>query len=397
METVTRALRPGTVVHERYEIEKVLGEGGFGVTYQAWDAKEQCVVAMKEYMPLEAAARYPGQVRVRAKTGYEEDYIRFRERFLEEAKVIYKYREHPNIARVQHLFNENNTAYYVMEFMEGRDLDQLLKNHWKRLSWDGLKPIVSQIAEALRTVHKSGIIHCDISPDNVFVLNGGQIKLIDFGAARSVMKGPSSVLILKKGFAPPEQFSSGGRLGPWTDIYALGVTIYYAFTGIMPPISPERLAADKIVWPSQMGFSVPSAQWERALQKAMALRPEERYQDIEHFWKDLTEDSRRNAVLALQGIQGYFSNITLFPKGEILIGTDASRCRLVYLSGEPGISGVHMRFWSDGRKSMLMDMGSSYGTFLNGKQMTPGLVYELYAGDMIELGAGQIFRAVYRE
>lgn len=353
---------------------------------------------MKEYMPADIAARVPGTAQVIPLTGCQDSFERFRDRFLDEAKIIYRYQGHPNIVRVQHLFYDNNTAYYVMEFINGMDFGKVLARSGQRLSWDTLRPIMSQVAAALREVHRSGIIHCDISPDNIFILNGGQVKLIDFGAAKSTLGGQSSIILMKRGYAPPEQLSVQGHLGPWTDVYAMAVTIYRAYTGKMPPNAEERLLSDRTLWPSQLGVAAPTPQWEYALRKAMALRIEDRYQSVTDFWSALTGSIGQNATpLLLRGIQGYWRDAEIPIQGELLFGTDHTRCRIAFPSGFPGISRVHMRAWYDRQTLMIMDMGSSYGTWLNEQRLSPGLAYPLQPGSTIYLGDGQIFRAVPQE
>lgn len=394
MSAGNRALRPGTVVHSRYRVEQVLGEGGFGVTYRVTDLRENQIAAMKEYMPQDIAARRAGSTEVLPRPDCRESFERFRDRFLEEARIIYRYRGHPNIIRVQHLFYENNTAYYVMEFIDGMDFGKYLRRNGQRLPWQDIRPVMAQVAAALQEVHSGGMIHCDISPDNIFLLNGGQVKLIDFGAAKSVMHGQSSVVILKRGFAPPEQLSVQGRLGPWTDIYAMAVTIYRAFTGKMPPTAEDRLTSDATIWPSELGITAPSRQWEQVLRKAMSLRIEDRYQDVATFWSELT--GAQDAAV-LECLRGIFAG-TGFPiRGETLLGTDGTRCRILFPPGTPGVSRVHMRVWVEKGELLVMDMGSSYGTLLNGRRMIPGLAYTLVPGVPLSLGDGQIFRAAPSE
>ena len=145
----TRALGLGTLVHARYRVERVLGEGGFGVTYQVTDLKENRIAAMKEYMPADIALRRPYGNEVQPKPEYVEAYQKFRDKFLEEARIIYRFRGHPNIIDVNHLFYDNNTAYYVMEYINGKDLDRHLKDRGGRLSWKELQPIMGQVANAL--------------------------------------------------------------------------------------------------------------------------------------------------------------------------------------------------------------------------------------------------------
>lgn len=415
----TRALELGTLVHARYRVERVLGEGGFGVTYLVSDLKENRIAAMKEYMPADIAYRRPHGKEVQPKSDSVEAYQRFRDKFLEEARIIYRFRGHPNIIDVNHLFYDNNTAYYVMEYINGKDLDKYLKERGGRISWKELQPIMAQIAAALQEVHGSNMIHCDISPDNIFLLNGGQVKLIDFGAAKSVLHGNSSMILLKRGFAPPEQLYTGGNLGPWTDVYAMAVTIYRAYTGKMPPTAEDRLVSDQTVWPSQMGLLAPSAQWEAVLRKAMSLRWEDRYQDVGSFWQALSTTQERNPSgktwgkltsfwkshqsppqasypqnqpLMLEGLQGVFAGIRLPLQETLVIGTDWSRCNVQFPPQSPGVSRMHLKVWAEEGAAYAMDAGSSYGTWLGDKKMTPGLVYSLPPGTVISFGDGQAFR-----
>lgn len=407
------------MVHNRYRIERVLGEGGFGVTYMVTDFKENRISAMKEYMPLEIASRRPGSREVVPRKGSEEIYRRFCDSFLDEAQTIYNYSGHPNIINVYHLFkNENNTAYYVMEFINGVDLRKWLDQNGQRLSWEELKPIIAQIVSALARVHSSGVIHCDISPDNIFILDGGQAKLIDFGAAKNVVKSKSSVVLLKRGFAPPEQMSANGRLGPWTDIYALAVTIYRAYTGRMPPSAEERLESDRTLWPTQMGFPNPTPYWEQALRKAMALRVDDRYHSVMEFWSALTGEytqphdhtqprgytdgystgyppaytSRYQPML--ECVRGIYAGNRINVSAELMLGTDRSRCNIPFPPGSPGISRVHLRLWAENGNIIAVDMGSTYGTWLGQQRMRPGVLYTLAPGTAFILGDNQIFRVM---
>lgn len=459
----TRALELGTLIHARYRVERVLGEGGFGVTYQVSDLKENRIAAMKEYMPADIAYRRAYSNEVHPKPEYKEAYQKFRDKFLEEARIIYRFRGHPNIIDVNHLFYDNNTAYYVMEYINGQDLDRYLKERGGRLSWQELHPIMGQVAAALQEVHRSNMIHCDISPDNIFLLDRGQVKLIDFGAAKSVLHGQSSMILLKRGFAPPEQLYSDGKLGPWTDVYAMAVTLYRAYTGKMPPTAEDRLVSDQTVWPSQMGIPAPTPYWEAALRKAMSLRWEDRYQDVNVFWQALTSGAAQKPrqktwgkltdlwkpgytqpvqqpnqpvqyqpqqmqphqyqpqqirpqqyqpqqmqpqqyqpnpypaqpsiqPLMLEGLQGVFAGMRFPVKDTLILGTDWSRCNVQFPPQSPGISRVHVKLWPENGTAYAMDAGSTYGTWLDNKKMTPGLVYPLPPGATIYLGDGQYFR-----
>lgn len=396
MKTVSRSLQPGTIIHNRYQIKRELGAGGFGITYEVWDQRENCIVAMKEFMPRDVANRWTGSLKIEPKPGQQQNYERFQKKFLDEAQLIYQYRNHPNIVEVKHLFRENNTAYYTMEYLEGVDFGKLIKLWGPQVSWDQTEQIISQMISALGAIHESGLVHCDISPDNVCILKDGTVKLIDFGAAKNYIKGPSSIIFLKKGFAPPEQYVSDGKLGPWTDIYALAVMIYFAFTGRMPPEAAERLNSDQIVWPSQIGMKIPNVKWEDALKKALELKPENRYQDVKTFWRDLNGKGAVSTQV-LQCIQGCYQGKYMTSNQETLFGTDSSRCHICYPAYSEGISRIQMRIWKSDQVFMAMDMGSSYGTYLNQSRMTPGLVYRLSEGDLLQFGTGEIFRVIQAE
>lgn len=422
-----RELNIGTVIHERYRVEQVLGSGGFGVTYRVTDLKENCPAAMKEYMPLDAAYRPVGSKEVRPITeSKRQQYEKFRQKFVDEGQVLNRFRGHPNIVEVRHLFYENNTAYFIMEYVSGMDLDKFLRSHGGAISWGMLRPILAQVVSALKQVHGSGMIHCDISPDNIFLVNAGQVKLLDFGAARNMLRGSveTSVIVAKVGYAPYEQMR-GKNMGAWTDVYALGVTIYRCLTGKLPPRSEERIVSDSTIWPSQMGVAVPSEQWERALKKAMSIRAEDRYSSVVDFWNDLNAGGRDvtgpafpptqgvperlprtvekpchpslalpegHGIPMLEGVKGDFTGRRMLIDREQYLGVDAGKCRIVYPRGAPGVSRVHLRLWPDEGNLMVMDMGSTYGTWLAGKKMIPGLAYRLEPGMLLYLGSGQMFR-----
>lgn len=424
MDMDIRALKPGTVIHNRYMIQKVLGTGGFGVTYKVLDQREKKIAAMKEYMPLDAAYRPLGGKTIQPTSeGMRRQFEKFRLEFQKEAQTIYSFRGHPNIVEVYHLFLENNTCYYVMEYVEGMDLRQFLdKQPGKRMSWDMLRPIVAQVVAGLRQIHGVNMIHCDISPDNIFLMNSGAVKLLDFGAAKDTFRGEleTSVIVAKPGFSPYEQMRGKG-MGPWTDVYALAVTIYRCITGKNIQDATERINADKTIWPSQMGLAIPSQTWEAALKKGMAVRKEERYQNVLDFWNALNgsavqtipvqpENPKFDQVGAtvrnstpiqpggfantLECVQGVFAGKRIPILQEYYLGVDTSRCHIVFPLGTPGISRVHLRVWSANGRIMVMDMNSTYGSWIDGKKLTPGLVYTMNAGSTLFLGGGQVFRGV---
>lgn len=390
-----RALKVGTVIRGRYRVDKILGEGGFGVTYKVWDSKENKIAALKEYYPLSIASRAPGGTHLIPAPGSEDSYERFRQDFINEAQTIYSFQNHPNIVSVYHLFGQyNNTAYYAMEYIDGSDLRHYLDGRGGRISWEEFRPMLAQVVTALQAVHNRGVIHCDISADNIAITREGQVKLIDFGAAKRSMHNQGSVVLLRRGYAPLEQMSINGKIGPWTDVYALAVTIYVAITGEMPPAAENRVQHDTIVWPSQRGIREPFPGWENALRKALEIRYENRYQNVADFWNAINDYTQRPLPMVLEGVRGYYAGRRLNIREECLMGVDAGRCAVTYPIGTPGVSRVHLKIWSQNGKLMSMDMGSRYGTWINDSKMVPGLVYVLEEGTTLFYGDDQEFRVV---
>lgn len=287
------ALPLRSILHGKYLIGKSLGHGGFGITYIAWDLEKEKRVAVKEYLPDGLGSRIPGTTAVSVYSGDKAESFKYgMGKFLDEARTIYKFNSHPGIISVFELFEENGTAYYVMEFIDGMDLKHYTEKHGNKLTFSDAITILLPVFDALRAVHDAGFIHRDISPDNIYVASDGSIKLLDFGAARHAVgeKSQSLSVILKMGFAPEEQYRSKGRQGPWTDIYALAATVYKIITGQMPPESPERVVNDSIKWPSQLGTVLP-AYAEAAIITAMAVRARDRFQNMLDFRNAITGKS----------------------------------------------------------------------------------------------------------
>lgn len=289
------ALSPGTVLNGRYILGRVLGQGGFGITYVAQDHKTGSLVAVKEYFPDTMAARTGGPS-VSAYTGQrEENFLYGKECFLNEAKTLAEFIGNPNIVRVHSYFEENNTAYFVMDYVQGTSLQDYLKQRG-RLSWEETKHILEPVIEALASVHSRGVIHRDVTPDNIYITNDGTVKLLDFGAARYSLgdKSRSLDVVLKHGYAPREQYSRHGRQGPYTDVYALGATFYYCLTGRLPPDSIDRQDEDEFILPSSLGVKLP-AKAEDALCKALAVSAQDRFQSMGEFYLALNEGGQEPA------------------------------------------------------------------------------------------------------
>ena len=277
------ALKPGTILAGQYIIENVLGQGGFGITYKAKDHKSDSFVALKEFFPDTLAYReessvisYPGE--------RSENFQYGKERFLDEAKTLAQFIGNSNIVRIHSYFEENGTAYFAMDYIEGISFDVYLKEHGGRISVAEAEQILFPVMDALGAVHSKGIIHRDVTPDNIYICSDGTVKLLDFGAARYSLgdKSRSLDVILKHGFAPKEQYTRRGRQGPYTDIYSLAATFYFAITGKRPPDSVDRLEEDSLIEPSSLGVDI-TVQKEEALFKALEVSPQYRYQSMEEF------------------------------------------------------------------------------------------------------------------
>jgi len=241
MQEMEHSLPIGTKLDDRYKVISILGEGGFGITYKAHDEKLDCDVAIKEYLPGECAARTSDSVTVQPRTNRGDDYQYGLDKFLEEARTLAKF-QHSNIVRVSNFIEQNGTAYLVMEFADGVPLDEWLKKKADAVDEAILLKIISPLLQGLAEVHKANLMHRDIKPGNIFLRKKGGPLLIDFGAARQALGEHSRSIsaIVSMGYAPPEQYTTRGKQGPYTDLYAVGAVMYKLITGETPVESPDR-------------------------------------------------------------------------------------------------------------------------------------------------------------
>ena len=282
-------LSPETILGGKYLIGKMLGQGGFGITYIGWDIALERKVAIKEYYPSGQVSRMPG---TRSLVWSESEQARTArldgmQMFLKEARKMARLDEIPGVVKIRDLFQENDTAYIVMDFVEGQTLKEALKRGGP-MSWDRAQPLFLSAIRAMEKVHASGLIHRDLSPDNLMLTPDGQVKILDLGAAKdlSINSGASSMQVAKGGFSPFEQYSQRGGSGPWTDVYAMAATIYYTLTGKVPPTAIDRVTEDTISWdlPGLMRLPAPALQ---ALKKAMAVLPKQRTQSMAELERGL--------------------------------------------------------------------------------------------------------------
>ncbi len=419
-----QALPLFSILQDRYLIGAVLGAGGFGITYLALDlaAQERC--AVKEFFPAELVHRGEDGCDVEMPASRQEDVRYGLRRFCDEAQVLASLDDCPSVVRVRDFFQWNRTAYMVMEFVEGPSLNQFCREHGN-LSFQRGQDIFIDLCLTLIEVHGHSLLHRDISPENILLMADGEVRLIDFGAARYVMgeRSKSLSVVLKKGYAPPEQYSSHGRQGPWTDLYALAGTLYYALTGTHVPDAMDRLADKEMPPLAALRPDVPQG-FSRILSRCLELDHRRRYQSAQEVldavmaadWyqtqlvkpgasagglpqvakstaaptpgrKSLFEAlkfRRRQPVLELLGgpLSGQRYPMTV---PETLIGRSQANCQIV-LKGDADISRRHCRIRFEKQGRMTLEDLSRNGTFwADGKRLQPGLAVPLSWGQVFYL------------
>lgn len=293
-------LQPNTMLNDRYRIDKVIGEGNFGITYLAMDTTLQMKVAVKEFYPKGYVTRESGNSsQVTIYEGSKSAHVaKWRDNFINEARNLAQLSGSPGIVEVKNYFDENGTAYIVMEYLDGDDLETYIeKNGYtaandvqyglgKRISVEQTKQIMEPVFEALAKVHEAGMVHRDISPDNIKFNAKGVLKVFDFGAAKEIdlFGTTEKTVMLKLGYAPEEQHRKTGKQGPWTDVYALCATFYKCITGIIPIDSMERIYEDTLKKPSELGIQI-NPYDEMALMMGLAIYADKRFADMNALYK----------------------------------------------------------------------------------------------------------------
>ncbi len=288
------ALPAGTVLNQRYFVGRVLGQGGFGVTYLAQDYATKDRIAIKEYFPTDFIMRVPGMTAVRFQTDERAaDFETGKQQFLEEARTLAELIGDEHIVRIYRYFEENGTAYFAMEYVEGKPLNDYLEERKQLMTTEEANALFLPLMESLANVHSKGIVHRDISPDNIIIRPDGSGKIIDFGAARYSTGEMSKSLdvVLKHGFAPLEQYTRRGRQGPFTDVYALAATYYFAVTGRVPPDAADRVSEDLLAAPGELNAKI-SKSMDSVLLRALAVDYRDRYQTMTEFRTALVDAGR---------------------------------------------------------------------------------------------------------
>lgn len=380
MKLMWNALKPHIKLNGRYIIRDVIGSGGFGITYRAYDIRNKKTVAVKEYFPAALCRRSGRHV---IPTG-EKNALVFNlgaEKFFEEADLLCRFNGNPNIVGVFDRFYKYNTVYFVMEYLDGITLEKYV-GEYGTLSPENAIYIADKLTMALTILQSAGVLHRDISPDNIMLCRDGSVKLIDFGAAREILNGTHSyTVMMKTGFSPIEQYSQSTLADIRAEIYSLGATLFYALTGKQPEIPYLRMESDGEfcsaldVFPSELRGLVA---------KAAAVRPADRYQTIEEFRiaiaplsseavkvpeeldaeKPLSKKSSRfiipiiAAILAAVAAAFIFSNILDSQESSVILSLDSeyaghfniggriSASRFKEIGGDVEIT-LHIRSWED--------------------------------------------------
>lgn len=293
-------LAAGAVLKNRYLVGRTLGMGGFGVTYLAKDLQSGKICAVKEYLPVQIAVRdhYSDNI-IPSNPNDREIYLSGLDMFAREVAMLSAFSGNNSIVQVWDYFKENDTAYSVMEYLDGVNLKRLARSMGGRLPLEHANEMLYSIGQALECVHANGMLHRDVSPENIMVTRDGRFKLIDFGATRYFVgdKSKSLSIVLKPGFAPPEQYSSKGNQGPWTDIYALAATYYLVVGSVQVPEATDRLSGVQYPPLHTIELSFPQAA-SKPLEKALEINYKNRLQDVGTFMSQMRAALNAPAVQA---------------------------------------------------------------------------------------------------
>jgi serine/threonine protein kinase len=313
METHRLALPAGYRL-ENYEIQGVLGKGGFGITYVAYDWTLGRHMAIKELLPDTIATRLEGSTVVAMSTAHEEGWRWARERFIEEARILAGFR-HPNIIAVHRLIEANGTVYLVMDHLSGGSYEARLREIGKEPDQESLMRVIGPILDGLKDVHAAGLLHRDIKPENILFDNRENPVLIDFGAARAAVGATMTMTsIVTHGYSPAEQYQTKGKMGPWTDIYAMAAVMCRAISGEKPPVASDRMMEDDFLWLSERRLPGFYPAFLKAVDWALQVRPEDRPKSIEELIFSLVDQKQPEDTRPLNQPQPFSETRDVLPK-----------------------------------------------------------------------------------
>lgn len=418
------SLPVNAMLHDRYLTGVILGSGGFGITYKALDRKQKKLCAVKEYVPLGYSTRSNDGITLTS-TNREKDeiYEYGKNKFMAEANLLRNLDYIPSVVNIFDSFLENGTAYFVMEYIDGTTLGRMrAQSENGRLPFETAYRIIHQIAVCLHEVHtKANIFHRDISPENIMVSKNNQVKLIDFGTAKYIhgQKSQNLSVILKPGYAPPEQYSSSGKQGEYTDVYALAATFYFVLTGKKIPAAPDRLGGNAMIEPMENILGEKYEELSVVLEKALAIKVDERTQNMREFLSDIercakqlmqespskkippeppTEQSVRSRKQIkihpyLDGLAGPMEGYRYF----IPVNTMVSIGRLPSNSIVIPVNVVgrkHLEIFYDTYNQMfyMMDNDSVNGTYVDGKRCMPSAILPVQPGSVVAVANACVFQ-----
>lgn len=294
-QTPPYCLAAGTCLNRRYYTGMILGEGGFGITYIGWDQTLSIPVAIKEYYPKELVRRTAVGHSGDGAYCYDDSYVQGAYQkglraFLQEAKNLARFNQLDGVAVVRDYFTENDTAYIVMDYIDGNSIEKYVKENG-RISADRTIKMLRPVMDTLQIMHENHMIHRDVSGDNLLVTRQKTAKLVDFGSARRIADQEHTVTVMyKRGYAPEEQYRMKGKIGPWTDIYSICVVMYYMISGIMPEEAPQRMLADRTVPLAELGGVAITQEQSDAIAKGMAVLAQDRFADMGQLLLALGEE-----------------------------------------------------------------------------------------------------------
>ncbi|MCI8742821.1 MAG: protein kinase [Lachnospiraceae bacterium] len=395
-----RTLAPGVLLGNRYLMGRVLGIGGFGITYKAFDNLYHEVCAIKEFAPSGMTWRRPGDTVLCLSSPSEKEHFEHgKKRFMDEAQTLKRLQNIPEVVQVKECFQENQTAYFSMEFLDGTSLKRVIRATGGNVAWKDVTDIIARIGTALDIIHRTtGILHRDISPENICLKQDGAVKLIDFGSARQLTRDERCDFSVeyKHGFAPPEQYTRNGSQGPHTDVYALASTCYYAMTGVMIPDAMDRLGNKTYTPLSRLRPDVPE-EISQALDRALALDYRERTRSAAEFVQGITpgtvaaasgshlKEKKSRPFLEITG--GTYAGVrwNLPANTHVTIGRSVKVSNIV-IPGDRSISKEHCRLYYDENKNefLLTDV-SRNGVYVQSRRLTPNQVYHYTPSQQIGL------------
>lgn len=398
-----RALKTGTLLGNRYLIGRILGIGGFGISYKAYDTLYSNVCAIKEFAPFDLVSRSENSNDISLSTlTYTTQFEHGLMRFIEEAQILQRLQPIQEVVQVYECFRENNTAYFSMEFLDGTNLKNIIRAMGGSVNRQDITKLIISIASAMEVIHKTnGVLHRDISPENIYILKDGNVKLLDFGSARNVQsKGQQGFSVeFKPGFAPLEQYSKDGNQGTYTDVYALACTYYYALTGCMIPSAIDRLEGREYTSLKHMIPGI-SPTISDGVDNALDLDYRSRIQTMREFIDILSENSyvmpssfskEKKAVPYLEVKTGELeaNKWNLPPDTEVLFGRSPILSNII-LTTDPLISKIHCKIiYNQKLDVFLLSDLSRNGTYVENKRLVQGEIYKFKPGFQFSL-AGRI-------